>query len=197
MMFECCPRMEIYALRPHVLIYASKYIIWISLYWQFYETKLTEKWKNENCIHIVTLSPVTFSRTCIGWWSLHIHVPRIHEQHICTHFYNLANDRCTIDIYNLFKYIYIFSSMGRYSLQYVLYLSLSGIFWTSACLLIRILFLNQGFRLFFQGFIKLSSVLSTYLITRYAFTPLHAKNKNKIGWATRSFPMYSTNQFGT
>ena len=46
-MFGCCPRIKIDALRPPLLIYASKTRIEIILYWQFYEIKLTEKWKND------------------------------------------------------------------------------------------------------------------------------------------------------
>ena len=43
MMFQCFSRINMDALRSPLLIYASKNIIIISQYWQFYETKLTEK----------------------------------------------------------------------------------------------------------------------------------------------------------
>ena len=49
---------------------------------------------------------------------------------------------------------------------------------------------------FFRKIIKLSSVLSKYCISIYAFTSVHAMKKQKLGWATRTFPIHSPNQFG-
>ena len=36
-----------------------------------------------------------------GWSSLYIHITRLHKQHICMRFYNLANDICIVGIYIL------------------------------------------------------------------------------------------------
>ena len=38
-------------------------------------------------IQIVTLSPLQLSITCIEWCSLHSHIPKIYEQHLCIRFY--------------------------------------------------------------------------------------------------------------
>ena len=98
-------------------------------------------------------------------------------------FYNLANNRFIIEIYIFLckPIFYIVSSiMGGCSLQYMWYLYLSGIFWTSACLLIHILVFNQGLSHFPPKKIKkLSSVLRKYFIARYSFTSVHGMKKSK------------------
>ena len=71
----------------------------------------------------------------------------------------MANDKCIVGIYILISkpiFPIVVSIMGRCSLEYVWYFSLSGIFWTTTCLLINIGVVNQ---LPSQNLIKIHSSL--------------------------------------
>ena len=112
-----------------------------------------KKQKNVNWIQLVTLLPVTFSRTCIWWCYLHIHVLRQHEQHVHNRFLTIWP---TTDILLVFIFFCanpflntLFGSMGKCSIQYVWYISLSGILWTSTCLLIHKGVVNKRLSHFF------------------------------------------------
>ena len=70
---------------------------------------------------------------------------------------------------NPFVVVVVSSSMGRCSIQYVIYFPLSGIFGTFKYLIIRIHF--------FQKSIKISSVLRKNFIAIHAFTSVNAMKK--------------------
>ena len=89
-MFQCYPMIQIDALRPPLLLYTSTTRIWISYYWQCYETKLTEKQKSMNWTQLVTVLPVTSSITFIGRRYLHIHVTRLNQQQVHMCFLNVC-----------------------------------------------------------------------------------------------------------
>ena len=82
MMFQCFPSVQIYDIRPPILIYAPKTRIWTNSYWQFMELSWQKNRENENLIRIITLPPITSPRKSIGWCSLHSHVLRLHDTHV-------------------------------------------------------------------------------------------------------------------
>ena len=89
------------------------------------------------------------------------------------------------------------SIMSSYSLQYVGYFYFYCLEWTSTCLLIHIGFVNQHISSKNRKLIKLSSAIRKYFIARYLFTSVQAMKDENFVWATRWFPMHSTNQFGS
>ena len=109
--------------------------------------------KKGNWIQLVKFLPVILSRTRIVWFSLQSYTPRLNKKHVCMSFLQFGQRR----IYCWYLYFavqphfsIVFGSMGRCSLQYVWYLSLSIIFWTYTCILIRILVVNQCLSQFYS-----------------------------------------------
>ena len=144
-----------------------------------------KKWKNREWIQLVSLSPVTLSRTCKGGWSLHSHVFRLHEKHILCILKQLVNSRCIVGIYIfLLKPFFVFSSMGRRCLQYVWYLSRYGIFWTSICLIIRLWVVNQRLSQFFskinKSIISLEEIFHRQIFIHFSARYEKSKNLNGV-----------------
>ena len=76
------------------------------------------------------------------------------------------------------------------------FLSFSGIFCTSTCILIHIWGVNQHLRQCFPKLIKVSSILRKYLISRYALTSLHATKKENLDWPPGRSPCTIQNNMG-
>ena len=131
-----------------------------------------KKQKNVNWIQLVTLLPLTFSRTCIRWCYLHSHVLRLHEQHVRNRFLTIwpMTDILLVFIFccaNPFLNI-LFGSMGKCSIQYVVYFSFSSVFSTSTCIIVNIVVVGQIHSQMFLKFINLSSLFRKCFISRYA-----------------------------
>ena len=135
------------------MIYALKIRIGIGWYFQFYETNLTEKlekWKLYSASYIIAFSFLQNIHMVILFaypLSQAIQETRLY---VCLNFFQ-RKMHCWylyFSVQNLF--LIVFSSMGRCSLQYVWYLSLYDILWTSTCLLIHIWVVNQLLRIFFN-----------------------------------------------
>ena len=150
----------------------------------------TEKW-----IQIFISLPITFSRTYIRWCFLHIHLYRLYKQHV--HMWCLKfgqRQMCCWYLYFYLKTLFkiVFSSMGRCSIQYVWYLSLSGIYGLpNVFSFIDDLVINVVAKK--RKFIKVSFVLRKCFIARYAFTSAHTMKKEKIGWASKLSPIHTPN----
>ena len=105
------------------------------------------------------------------------------------------NDRCIVGIYIFLCYpsfFILFSSMGRWSIQYVWYLCLYDIFWTSTLLL-----LINALYSFSKNIMKLSYISRKYFIPTHTFTLLHAMKKTETWMGHQVVPMHYPNQFGT
>ena len=76
-------------------------------------------------------------------------------------------------------FLIIVSSMGRYSLQYERYFYFSGLCWTSTCILISIVVLNQRLRQLFSIIQKILIIIQENFISRYTFTSVHYMKKEK------------------
>ena len=133
--------------------YALKIRIGIGWYFQFYETNLTEKlekWKLYSASYIIAFSFLQNIHTVVLFaypLSQAIQETRLY---VCLNFFQ-RKMCCWYLYFSVQKlFLIVFSSMGRCSLQYVWWLSISDIFWASTWLLIHVWVVNQPLCHFFS-----------------------------------------------